>query len=186
MFDDESYDDGSAYKSYGTCDFYFCFDESVGPVVESVGCASGLGYGVSVITNFIYIYKCIFCICFYKIWREKIYNIIRKLRDYNDIKWLRTRMSYHRFPKSGELLQGDLVSKIRRNLATKDFLDRECNCNTTTKVKSRCAYGGECRRCCVICKVTCKRCGEFYVGNTQNTLKNYGKTLPRRRAKSSK
>ena len=34
-----------------------------------------------------------------------------------------------------------------------------------------CAYRCECRRCCVIYKVTCKWCGGFYVGNTQNTLK---------------
>ena len=80
-------------------------------------------------------------------------------------------MAYHRYPNLGELLQGDLVSKIRCNLASKDFLDRECNCNTTTKVKSRCEYGGECSRCCVIYKVTCKWCGDFYVVNTQDNLK---------------
>ena len=39
-----------------------------------------------------------FCIGFYKIWWEKIYNIIKKLCDSNGIKWLRIRMSYHRFP----------------------------------------------------------------------------------------
>ena len=65
-----------------------------------------------------------FCIGLSKIWRKKIYNIIKKLCDSNSIKWLRTWMSYHRLPKLGELLQGDLVSKIRRNLASKDFLDR--------------------------------------------------------------
>ena len=59
-----------------------------------------------------------FCIGFPKIRLEKIYNIIKKLRDSNGIKWLRTRMSYHRFPNLGELLQGDLVSKIRGNLAS--------------------------------------------------------------------
>ena len=80
-------------------------------------------------------------------------------------------MSYHIFPNLGELLQGDLVSKIRCNLASKDFLDIEFNCNTTTKVKGRCAYGGECLICCVIYKVMCKCCGDFYFGNTQNTLK---------------
>ena len=67
-----------------------------------------------------------------------------------------TRMSYHRFQNLGELLQGDLVSKIRLNLASKDFLDRECNCNTSTKVKGKCAYGGKCQKCCVIYKVTFK------------------------------
>ena len=38
------------------------------------------------------------CIGFSKIWQEKIYNIIKKLRYSNGIKWLRTRMSYHRIP----------------------------------------------------------------------------------------
>ena len=112
-----------------------------------------------------------FCIGFSKIWRENIYNIIKKLCDSNGIKWLCTRMSYHRLPNLGELVQGYLVSKTRRNLASKDFLNREYNCNTTKKVKGRCAYGGECRRCFVIHKVTCKCCGDFYVGNTQNTIK---------------
>ena len=82
-----------------------------------------------------------------------------------------TRMSYPKLPNLEELLQGYLVNKIRRNLSSKDFLDRKCNCNTTTKVKGRCTYGGECCRCCVIYKVTCKCCGDFYVINTQNTLK---------------
>ena len=112
-----------------------------------------------------------FCIGFSKIWQEKIYNIIKKLCDSNGIKWLCTWMSYHRFPNLGELLLGDLSSKIRRNLASKDFLDIECNCDTNTKVKGKCAYGGECRRCCVIYKVTCKCGGNFYVVNIQNTLK---------------
>ena len=53
-----------------------------------------------------------FCTGFSKIWREKIYNINKKLCDSNGIKWLRTRMFYHRFPNLGELLQGDMVSKI--------------------------------------------------------------------------
>ena len=38
-----------------------------------------------------------FCIGFSNIWREKIYNIILKLRDSNSITLLSTGMSYHRF-----------------------------------------------------------------------------------------
>ena len=33
-----------------------------------------------------------FCIGFSKIWREKIYNILKKLHNSNGIKWLRTQM----------------------------------------------------------------------------------------------
>ena len=39
------------------------------------------------------------------------------------------------------------------------------------KVNGRCAYKGECYRCCVVYKVTCKFCDDFYVVDTQNTLK---------------
>ena len=34
-----------------------------------------------------------------------------------------------------------------------------------------CAFRGECCRCCVVYQVTCKFCGELYVGNTKNTIK---------------
>ena len=37
-----------------------------------------------------------FCIRFYKILQENIYNIILKRRDSNGIIWLHTRMPYHR------------------------------------------------------------------------------------------
>ena len=44
-------------------------------------------------------------------------------------------MSYHRFPNLGEVLQGDMIGKLRKGIGSKDFLDRECNCSSTTKVK---------------------------------------------------
>ena len=64
-------------------------------------------------------------------------------------------MSYHQFPNLGEILQGDLVGKIRKVIGSKGFLNRECNCNYTTKVKGTCAYRGECRAHFVVYKVTC-------------------------------
>ena len=79
-------------------------------------------------------------------------------------------MYYHRLPKLGKLLQGKLASKLRKGPASKDFIDRECNCNSTKKVNGICEYRYECRICCVVYKVTCKCCGEFYIGDTQNTL----------------
>ena len=39
------------------------------------------------------------------------------------------------------------------------------------KINIRCVYGGGCRRFCIIYKVTCNFLGQFYVGDTQNTLK---------------
>ena len=65
-----------------------------------------------------------------------------------------------------------MVSKLRRYLESKYFLDRECNKNSTKNLNVRCVYGSECSRCCVIYKVTCKCCGEFYISNTQKNLKN--------------
>ena len=49
-------------------------------------------------------------------------------------------MSYHRFPNIGEVLQGDMIGKLRKGIGMKYFLDRECDCSSTTKVKGECAY----------------------------------------------
>ena len=58
MFDDEYEGDGSDSRSAGTCDFPFCFDESVGRVGDSVGivdgsvsCVSDVGSGFFVLTG---------------------------------------------------------------------------------------------------------------------------------------
>ena len=58
-------------------------------------------------------------------------------------------MSYHRFPILGEIIQGDLVGKIRKGFGSKDFIKRECNFNSTAKVKGTFAYGSEYRACFV-------------------------------------
>ena len=50
--------------------------------------------------------------------------------------------SYHRFPNIGEILKGDMIGKLRKVSVSKDFLNRECNCISTTKVEGKCAYGG--------------------------------------------
>ena len=63
-----------------------------------------------------------------------------------------------------------MIGKLRKGTGSKDFLDRECNCSSTTKVKGECAYKGDCRACCIVYKVTCKKCLSVYVGNNQNTL----------------
>ena len=80
-------------------------------------------------------------------------------------------MSYHRPPNLTEFLQGDMVGNIRKGFRSKYFLNHECNCNSNTKVKGTCDYGGECRACFVVYKVTCIQCISFYVGITIKTLK---------------
>ena len=39
-----------------------------------------------------------------------------------------------------------------------------------------CAYRGKCCRYCVVYKVKFKCCGDFYAGNTKNTLKKWNNT----------
>ena len=94
-------------------------------------------------------------------------------------------MSYHRFPNISEILQFDLVGKLREGIGSKDFLNRECNFSYTTKVIGECAYEGDCRECCVVYNATCKLYILVYVGNNQNTLKENGTTFPRFGAKST-
>ena len=51
----------------------------------------------------------------------EINSVIKKFRKPHDLKWLQVRMSYHRFPHFGEILQGDLVGKLREGIRLKDF-----------------------------------------------------------------
>ena len=70
------------------------------------------------------------------------------------------------------MFNGDLQNKIMQNIESVDFLPRKCNCNKASKVDGKCSYGeGQCRKCCIIYKVTCKICDAEYIGNTQNHLK---------------
>ena len=84
---------------------------------------------------------------------------------------MRIRISHSRFPKLGGLKKGDLVSKLWKGLALKDFIKRYYTCNSTKKVSGKYLYKGEFHKICVVYKVTCKGCGNLYVVNTQNKLK---------------
>ena len=80
-------------------------------------------------------------------------------------------MSYHKFSNIGEIFQGDLNSKLMNNITSKDFMDLDCNCRRSSTVNGNCIYGGKCRKSIVIYKATCTECGCFYIGNTQQKLK---------------
>ena len=67
-------------------------------------------------------------------------------------------MSYHRWTNLGETLQGDLVGKLKDIIWWNDFKNRECNCNSTTKVKGTYAYGGECGTYSVVYKLVSRLC----------------------------
>ena len=112
-----------------------------------------------------------FCIGLSQLWREKIHSVIKRPQKSHGLTFLRVRMYYPRFHNLGEILQGDMVGKFRKGIRSKYFLNRECNCNSTTKVKVTCAYKGECRTCCLFYKVIYRLCLSVYVGNTQNNLK---------------
>ena len=80
-------------------------------------------------------------------------------------------MSYHRFSNLGEIFQGNLNNKLMKNITSKDFMDLKCNCNNSTTVDGKCIYDSNCRKSIVIYKATCKECGSYYIGNTQQKLK---------------
>ena len=66
-----------------------------------------------------------FCVGFYKIWREKIHIIIKRLCDANGINWLRARISYQRFLNLRELIKGYLEIKLLKRLSSEEFVDRD-------------------------------------------------------------
>ena len=80
-----------------------------------------------------------FCIVFTKLSRKKIHSVIKILPKHYGLKWLQVRMSYRILLNLGEILQGDMVGKLRKGIGSKDFLNCECNCNSRTKVKVTCA-----------------------------------------------
>ena len=112
----------------------------------------------------------------YKIWRENIRISIKRLCDYNGINWLRTWVYYNKFLNLGELIKRYLLIKLWKDLELKYFVDRKCNCNSTTKVNGICALKGERIKWFVVYKITCKYCGNFYVDNTQKKQKNWNRT----------
>ena len=79
-------------------------------------------------------------------------------------------MSHHKFSNLREFFNGDLTGKDTKNLISTDFMDRDCNCNKVSKVEGKCAFGGNCRKCIAIYHYTYK-CGGYYIGNTQNHVK---------------
>ena len=114
---------------------------------------------------------CYFCIGVSKFWKTPIHMILKSLRDKHGLKWLRSSMSYHRFPNLREIFQGDLTNKTLGGALSKDFMGRGCNCNSTTKVSGLCVYEGKCRNKCIACEATCKLCDMQYIGQTQRALK---------------
>ena len=102
-----------------------------------------------------------FCIWLSQLWQEKIHSFIKRLQKHHGLRWIRVRIYYHWFPNLGEILQGDIVGKIRKRIGLKYFLNLECKCNSTIKVKGKCANGDECRAYCAVYKLACRKCVYF-------------------------
>ena len=100
-----------------------------------------------------------------------IHMVINKLKKSFNLSWLRVQMSYHMYINLAELLNGDLAAKTRREIFSKDLMDRECNCYLPSKVNGKCVYKGKCRHQCVIYEVKSSMCDAIYIGKTQQTLK---------------
>ena len=95
-------------------------------------------------------------------------TIQRAQKDYN-LSWLRMSMSYHRFPNFKEILNADLVSKLRRNIISRDFQNEECNCKD--RETTGCDYTDICRDKCLVYGVTCRITNSTYIGSTQQHFK---------------
>ena len=86
-------------------------------------------------------------------------------------------MSYHKFNNLAELLNGDLAEKIRREIFSKDLMDRECNCSLPYKVNGTFVYEGKYRSKFIIYEVKCFMCDAIYRGNNQQTFKKNGRSF---------
>ena len=87
----------------------------------------------------------------------------RGLKTSFNLSWLIVRMSYRRFNKLAELINGYLISKIGRAIFSKDLMDRECNCSLPSKVNGKCVYEGKCWSKCIIYEVKCSSCDAIYI-----------------------
>ena len=109
-----------------------------------------------------------FCVGYSNAWGKKaIHTRIGEIqKKYKSLSWIRTSMSYHRFPNMRELFSADLSRKLLENVKSLDFETLDCNCR-----RGICPYNKLCRTPMVVYKATCKTSKMSYIGNTQNHLK---------------
>jgi hypothetical protein len=101
-----------------------------------------------------------FKVGFCNYWRTPIHKTIREVKSrFPSLKWLRVSMSYHRFSNMRELFQGDLNTKLNRNVISKDFQKLPCNCRN----KQACQYSGDCRTSIVVYQAVCLKTNKCYI-----------------------
>ena len=100
-------------------------------------------------------------------------------------------MSYHIFINLAGLLNGYHAMKIGIGIQSNELMDRVWNFFNTYKFNIRCVFEGKFWKHCLFYKLNCKLCGDFYTGNTQQTLKKimdgqfYGVQLILKKKKSN-
>jgi len=114
-----------------------------------------------------------FVVGYSKLWdSDPIHAVVTRLKKRFGLVWLRFSMSYKRFPNARELFRADLDRKMNDKLVSKEFQQRECNCRGSNLRNEECMYDEDCRKRCVVYKITCRHCQKFYIGNTSDLLKN--------------
>ena len=113
--------------------------------------------------------KTYFCVGFSTAWTTPIHAIIKDLKNKFGLPWIRTSMSYHRFPNLREIFQQDLTRKLNVDVISRDYMNLPCNCQGAQT--DRCPYNDVCRDVLVVYQAKCKMTGKVYVGSTHQHLK---------------
>jgi hypothetical protein len=109
-----------------------------------------------------------------------INQVIKKLRNQYNLRWLRPRVVYSRHMNLHKKLLGNLKQKLLIGIVNADLGQWPCNCLMKFKVNGACAFGGD-EPCCttgVIYKVSCcasQSCNCFYICKSQQYIKNTSK-----------
>ena len=103
--------------------------------------------------------------------KAKLPSLLKKLKKWCKVNWLRISMTYKSFPNIREKCSGDLSTRLNRDIISCDFVSHPCNCSRSTKGNGSCVSDGCCRSTCLVYKLTCKCCSQEYIGITQSTFK---------------
>ena len=82
-------------------------------------------------------------------------------------------MANSRYANFGEMLEGDLSSKVMKPYVDANMVDRPCNCNVRSlRNDGSCLYNGDCRKKMVIYELKNKKTDQAYYGKTVQHLKD--------------